>query len=79
MGALYVKDEETYQLAKQLAEQRGITKVAAVRLALSNELSKEFSELTLQEKVAAWRRSSALPPSRGFIADKAFYDSLYED
>lgn len=79
MGALYVKDQEAFEMAKMLAERRGLTKAAAVKLALANELAREQPEPTLQDRIAAWRRTSKLSPSRGFIADKAFYDSLYDD
>ena len=79
MGALYVKDEEAFRLAKELAEKRGLTKAAAVKLALTNELAKEQPERSLHEIAAELRRTSRLRFDPDIVIDKAFYDSLYDE
>lgn len=79
MGALYVKDDEALRLAEELAKRRDITKVAAVRLALSNELAREPEKKSILEIAAELRRTSKLTYDPNIVIDKAFYDSLYED
>lgn len=79
MGALYVKDEETSRLAKELAEQRGLTQTAAVKLALVNELARNEPERSLHEIVDELRRTSTLRFDPTIVIDKAFYDSLNDE
>lgn len=79
MGALYVKDEEAFRLAQELADRRGLTKAAAVKLALANELAKDESKRSLHEIAAELRRTSRLRFDPDVVIDKAFYDSLYDD
>ncbi|MDB5695824.1 MAG: transcription factor [Sphingomonas bacterium] len=79
MGALYVKDDEAFRLAKELADKRGLTKTAAVKLALLNELAKDTPKPSVHEIVAELRRTSKFTYDPNIIIDKAFWDSLYED
>lgn len=79
MGALYVKDDEAFRLAKELADKRGLTKAAAVKLALTNELAKDQPKRSVHEIAAELRRTSRLRHDPDIVIDKAFYDSLYED
>lgn len=79
MGALYVKDDEASRLAQRLAERRGLTKAAAVKLALANELAKDEPKRSVMEIVEELRRTSPLSYDTGVTIDKAFYDSLYDD
>lgn len=80
MGALYVKDDTAFRMAQQLAERLGLTKAAAVKLALANELAKDAPPRpSVQEIVAELRRTSTLPKINSGVADKAFFDSLYDD
>lgn len=77
---MYIKDVQADALAKELAAERGLTKTAAVKLALTNELARgRESFRSLTEIARELRRTSTLPPSTGFVANKAFYDSLYDD
>jgi antitoxin VapB len=73
---LYIKDDTTARLVAELAAKRGITKQAAVRLAVSNELERAKNAIPLRERFAALRRAHPLPPATGFLADKAFFDDL---
>ena len=83
MGALYVKDAEAFAMAKELSERRGLTKAAAVKLALANELAKDApqaaDEPTLPEKLAELRRTWKLQIDPTIVIDKAFYDSLNDE
>lgn len=79
MSALYVKDDEAFRLAKELADRRGLTKAAAVKLALTNELAKDAEKRSFSEIAAELRRTSKLPKENVGVADKAFFDDLYED
>ena len=79
MGALYVKDEEAFRLAEELAEKRGLTKTAAVKLALVNELAKDAPERSFHEIMDEFRRTSPLRFKPDVVIDKAFWDELYDD
>lgn len=81
MGALYIKDDETYQLAKQLAAQRGISKTAAVKQALQHELAKgepaaATDQRPLRDRMRDFWQRHPLPAELGPVPDKAFYDDL---
>ena len=79
MGALYVKDDEALRMAEALAAQRGLTKVAAVKLALGNELAKDVPRRSVHEIAAELRRTSKLRFDPSIVIDKAFYDSLNDE
>lgn len=79
MGALYVKDDEAKRMAEQLAARRGLTKVAAVKLALANELERDEPVRSVQDIVSELRRSSRLRFDPAIVIDKAFYDSLNDE
>lgn len=74
----YVKDPETDRAVRKLAKLKGTTLTEAIRSAVQAELEREKSEVNekaidaIIAKVASW-------PDTGLKADKAFFDSLYED
>jgi antitoxin VapB len=74
----YVKDPATDKAVRKLAKLKGITLTEAIRTAVEAELEREKSDVNekaidaIIAKVASW-------PDTGLKADKAFYDSLYED
>ena len=74
----YIKDPKTDKVVRKLAKLRGITLTEAIRIAVEAELERdkqddrEAAVDRLIAKVAAW-------PDTGLKADKAFFDSLYED
>ena len=81
MASLYVKDGEANALAAELAERRGISKTAAVKLAIRHELERDepvAKPLTAREKLERFWREHPLGEPTGLVADKAFYDSLWE-
>lgn len=78
MGALYVKDDEAERLAQKLADKRGLTKTAAVKLALVNELAKDEPR-SLHEAMEEFWRTSPLRFDPHVLIDKAFYDSLNDE
>lgn len=75
MASLYIKDPETNALAEELAQRRGLTKTAAVKLALQRELDDVDRRSTREKMLALWERHP-LPVPRGPVADKSFYDDL---
>ena len=79
MGALYVKDDEASQMAEDLARARGLTKTAAVKLALVNELARDKPKRSVHEIVEELRRTSTLQYNPSIVVDKAFWDSLNDE
>ena len=78
MASLYIKDAETNDLAEEFARRRGLTKTAAVKLALTQALDQP-DRRTTREKMLDYRRLHPLPDKLGPIPDKAFYDELSGD
>lgn len=80
MASLYIKDTEANDLAEQLAAERGLTKTAAVKLALRHELDREkTSRRPMRERLIEFWERHPLPPETGLKADKAFFDELSGD
>lgn len=73
---LYIKDDETARLVGELARLRGLSKQAAVKLAVTAELDRTAEAVPLRERFAALRAANPLPPPTGAVADKAFFDAL---
>jgi antitoxin VapB len=73
---LYIKDETTARLVGELARRRGLSKQAAVKLAVQAELQRMAETIPLRERIAAWRKEHPMPPATGYKADKAFFDDL---
>ena len=83
MASLYVKDGEANDLARELADRRGLSKTAAVKLALRNELGRDADvparERSAREILEQFWRDHPLGEPTGLPADKAFYDSLNDE
>lgn len=79
MASLYIKDEETSRLAQELAERRHLTKTAAVRLALTNELQRDQPQRSAMEIIDELHRTSTFRYDPDVVVDKAFYDSLNDE
>jgi antitoxin VapB len=73
---LYIKDDTTADLVAQLAKQRGLSKQAAVKLAVRAELERGQEAIPLRDRFAALRAAHPLPPATGKEADKDFFDEL---
>jgi antitoxin VapB len=73
---LYIKDDATAELVARLAKQRGVTKQAAVRLAVQAELDRASPPLSVRERLEKLWAENPLPPPTGKVADKAFFDEL---
>jgi antitoxin VapB len=75
---IYLKDEATSKAVRKLAKRDGVTLTEAVRKAVNKELALSSDDVEmialrkLQDMVASHRAT-------GKLADKDFYDSLYED
>lgn len=81
MASLYIKDTEANTLAERLAAARGLTKTAAVKLALRHELERDVPALAvdkrpLRERMVDFWAEHSLEPAKGPPADKAFFDEL---
>lgn len=76
--SIYVKDPATSQAVRKLAKLRGVTLTEAIRLAVDQAL-REDDEQERWEKLNELVKRVSSRPDTGFKADKAFYDSLYED
>lgn len=81
MASLYIKDQEANALAEELATRRGMTKTAAVKLALRHELDRSETSDTaddrpLRERMIDFWKRYPLPKEMGPIPNKAFYDDL---
>ncbi|MHB2208569.1 type II toxin-antitoxin system VapB family antitoxin [Methylobacterium sp. CM6257] len=77
---LNIRSEAVNQLAEKLASRAGVSKTEAVRIALTNELARREESLAeFLEKIRPIQDALAAYPKTGLKADKAFYDSLYED
>jgi antitoxin VapB len=74
--ALHIRDPETDQLVRRLAERKGIPLTDAVRLAVSNELQRADETPSLWERLRPVQDRIASRPATGLEADKAFYDDL---
>lgn len=81
MGALYVKDNEAFRMAQELADKRGLTKTEAVKLALRHELDRDepTDRRPLRERMIEFWERYPLPKVLGPIPDKAFYDDMSGD
>ncbi len=73
---LYIKDDDTAALVSQLAKLRGLSKQAAVKLAVQAELDRAAQATPLEDRFAALREAYPLPPPTGELADKAFFDEM---
>ncbi|WP_448662138.1 type II toxin-antitoxin system VapB family antitoxin [Sphingomonas sp. CJ20] len=85
MASLYIKDQEANALAERLAAERGLTKTAAVKLALRHELERSAGAAPapdrrpLRERMVDFWERHPLPDTLGPPADKAFFDSLSDE
>lgn len=73
---LYIKDDATTALVAQLARLRGLTKQAAVKLAVQAELQRTIEAVPLRDRLALLWEEHPLPPPTGQVADKVFFDEL---
>lgn len=77
---LNIRSEEVNRLADKLASLVRVSKTEAVRMALANELERREQSLAeFLERIRPIQDKLASYPKTGLEADKAFYDSLYDD
>lgn len=83
MASLFIKDGQTADQVRAMAQQLRTTQTDVVRRgvqALKREVAeKQASDraATFTERLDAWRRDNPLPPPTGRVADKAFFDRLW--
>jgi antitoxin VapB len=82
MASLYIKDHETADLVRRVAARSGKTNTALIReLAKAREEELDHAEptqLTPREKLEKFWRDHPRPRPAPFVADKAFFDNLYD-
>ena len=81
MASLYIKDADTAARATRVARRLGTSKTEAVRralVALEAGLPAE-PQADIVARLRAWQERHPLGKPTGLEADKAFYDSLYEE
>ncbi len=83
MASLYIKDPEAKRLAERLGAARGLTRTAAVKLALAHELARDDPPVSARDDVRSvlerfWKDNRLGEPT-GLEADKAFYDRLNDE
>ena len=76
---LNIRSEEVNLLAQKLASEARVSKTEAVRMALANELERREAVPSLLERIKSIQDAIAAYPKTGLKADKAFYDSLYDE
>ena len=82
MASLYIKDQETAALAERLSRRLGTSKTDTVRRALSaleRSMPDRPNTATLMASLDEWRTAHPLPAASGMVADKAFFDRLWDD
>lgn len=75
---IFIKNQATDRAVRKLAKRRGLTLTAAIHNAVLKDLA-EDNPVDEDAQLAALHKKVASYPSTGLKADKAFYDSLYED
>ncbi len=73
---LNIRSDEVNMLAERLATRRHLSKTAAVKLALENELANDDAKLPLRERLRDLQAEVRAMGRTGLEADKAFYDEL---
>jgi antitoxin VapB len=76
---LNIRSEEVNRLATELAAKRRISKTDAVKMALENELRQIGDSVPLRDRLRAIQERVLAHKPTGLAADKAFYDSLYDE
>ncbi|KQS04287.1 transcription factor [Sphingomonas sp. Leaf357] len=81
MASLYIKNPDTADLAREIAERMGTSKTAAVHDALVQRKRALDADQggNIHERMKAWRAAHPLGEPTGLEADKAFYDSLNDE
>lgn len=76
---LCIKDDATAKLVAQLARQRGLSKQAAVRIAVQAERDHASAKPAVRQiRERLWAENPLALPT-GLKADKAFFDELPGD
>lgn len=81
MAGVCIKDQEANMVAEQLARARGLTKTAAVKLALRRELDRDVAatapaDRPLRERMVDFWERHPLPNELGPVPGKPFYDDV---
>ncbi len=75
--ALSIRDPETEQAVRRLAELKGKSLTETIKEAVQNEIRLVRNRVPLSERLEAMGKELAKYPRTGLTADKAFYDELW--
>ena len=76
MVPLHTQDGATAALVARFAKLRGLTKQAAVKMAVQAELQRTIEAVPLRDRLALLWKEHPLPSPTGQVADRAFFDEL---
>jgi len=81
MASLYIKNGDTADLAREVADLLGTSKTAAVHDALLHRKRalERVQAGSIHDRMEAWREAHPLGRATGQVADKAFYDALNDE
>lgn len=74
--AIHIRDSSADKLVRELARRRGVGLTEAIKQAVSAELARERSKLSLAERLRPLQEDIARRGTTGLKADKAFFDWL---
>ncbi|MCX7363509.1 MAG: type II toxin-antitoxin system VapB family antitoxin [Alphaproteobacteria bacterium] len=77
--SLNIRSEEVNRLAERLAARKKLSKTAAVKLALENELRRLDEAVPLKTRLRAIQERVRKRPATGREAHKAFYAGLSDE
>ena len=73
-----IRNEEVEQLARKVAQKKGVTMTEAIRSALVQELKALDNEISLKDRLIKFAEEADQFQDTGIITDKAFFDNLQE-
>jgi antitoxin VapB len=73
---LNIRNDDVNRLAETLARRIRVSKTAAVKTALENELRRLDEAQPLRERLLPLQKRVNSRPATGLEADKAFYDDI---
>lgn len=73
-----IRNEEVEQLARKVAQKKGVTMTEAIRSALVQELKVLDNEVSLKDKLLKFAEEADQFQDTGIITDKEFFDNLQE-
>jgi antitoxin VapB len=77
--AFHVRDKETDELVRRLAQREGIGLTEAVKRAVRHELQSADKQTPVRDRIRKIQERIGRYPKTGLKADKAFFDEMSGD